>query len=97
MVPLLPSELIREAIAQDRLDDASQLIGEHVRQVQQAIADGRLDAGHHQAWQDLLDQQRLLLGELQQARGEASGALQRMRERRRGSDAYRRAVTGATG
>ena len=36
MVPQLPTALIRDAIAQDRLDEASELIGEHARQVQLA-------------------------------------------------------------
>lgn len=95
MVPQLPTALIRDAIAQDRLDDASELIGEHARQVQRAITDGQLDASRREAWQELLDQQRLLLTELQRARDESSEALKRMRGQRRGSDAYRRAAGGA--
>lgn len=95
MVPQLPTALIRDAIADDRLDEASKLIGEHARQVQLAITDGRLDASRREAWQELLDQQRLLLTELQRARDESSEALKRMRGQRRGSDAYRRAAGGA--
>ena len=95
MVPQLPTALIRDAIADDRLDEASELIGEHARQVQLAITDGRLDASRREAWQELLDQQRLLLTELQRARDESSEALKRMRGQRRGSDAYRRAAGGA--
>ena len=97
MIPQLPAARIRDAIAQDRLDEASELIGAHALQVQQAIAAGKLDASRHQAWKQLLDEQRLLLDELQQARGEASDALQRLRGQRRGSNAYRQAAAGATG
>ena len=97
MIPQLPASLIRDAIEQDRLDEASELIGDHARAVQQAITEGKLDAGHREAWQHLLDQQRLLLTELQQARGEASDGLKRLRGQRRGTDAYRRAATGTTG
>ena len=97
MVPQLPTALIRDAIAQDRLDDASELIGEHAREVQQAIVDGRLDASRREAWQELLDQQRVLLTELQQARDASSEALKRMRGQRRGSDAYLRAAAGTAG
>lgn len=95
MIPQLPTAAIRDAIAEDRLDEAGELIGHHAHAVQQAIADGKLDAGRRAAWQELLDQQRLLLNELQQARGEASDALQRLRGQRRGSHAYRQAASGS--
>lgn len=94
MIPQLPVAAIRAAIDADRLDEAGELIGGHARAVQQAIADGKLDADRRSAWQTLLEQQRLLLDELQRARGEASDALQRLRGQRRGSDAYRKAAIG---
>lgn len=97
MIPQLPAAAIRNAIAEDRLDEAGELIGGHAREVQQAIADGRIEAGRREAWQELLDQQRVLLTELQQARGEASDALQRLRGQRRGSNAYRQAAGGTRG
>lgn len=89
MIPQLPVDAIREAVAAGDWEAAAALMADHEAQLRVAFAgDSPAEAGRHGAWLELLSAQRGLVEELRQARDEAGAALERIGHDRRGVHAY---------
>jgi hypothetical protein len=89
MIPALPVEAIRAAIAADDWAAAEALMAEHEAALRGACTPDSLgEAGCRDAWLQLLGAQRALMEELRTARDEAGRALDRLSRDRRGVAAY---------
>ena len=88
VTPTLPTAAIRDALKADDLDTAVSLIAAHERDVRAALGEAGISVHDHPAWHALLADQRALLEQLQNARGEAADALQRLKGNRRSVQAY---------
>lgn len=90
MIPALPIESVREAVARDDWATAEALLAQHEAAVRAACTSESLaQARHRESWAALLAAQRGLADELRAARDEAARALDCMGQGRRGMAAYR--------
>ena len=89
MIPALPVQAIRAAIADDDWATAEALLAEHEAALRGACTPESLaEAGCREAWMQLLAAQRGLVEELRGARDGAARELDRMARDRRGVSAY---------
>lgn len=92
MVPHLPADEIRNAIAASDWPRAIDLLAVHQRELMVAL--GNIDPAtvQREPWLDLLLAQRALLAELRIARNKAADALAQLTEDHRGARAWLRAL-----
>jgi hypothetical protein len=89
MIPALPVDAIRAAIAQDDWATAEGLMLEHEAALRATCTHASVaEARCREAWMQLLGAQRDLMDELRTARDEAGHALDRLGRDRRGMAAY---------
>jgi len=93
MVPVLPMDAVRAAVADERFDDAGRLLDAHQSEVARCLASDGIGPATRAAWQALLDAQAMLVAELRAGRDAAAAALAHGAERTDGADA-RRATRG---
>lgn len=90
MIPALPVDAIREAVARDDWATADVLLAEHEAALRASCtADSVAEAGCRDGWLQLLAAQRGLVEELRSARDGAARELDRLGRERRGVAAYR--------
>ena len=89
MIPALPTEALRDAIAADEWELAAQLLAQHEHAMRSALAQNppRSDDAQ-QPWLALLSAQRAMLEELRVARDETARQLQQLQQDKRGVKAY---------
>lgn len=90
MIPSLPTEEIRSAIAANDWPRATSLLATHQRELAQAWAGLDHSIIEREPWLDLLLAQRALLAELRIARGQVADALTQLSEDHRGARAWLR-------
>lgn len=89
MIPVLPVEAIRAALAASEWDTAEALMAGHEAELRAACTPESLaEARCRESWLALLAAQRDLVEELRAARDEAGRALDRLGRERRGVSAY---------
>jgi hypothetical protein len=89
VIPPLPTDAVRRALDAGEWDTATDLLGEHEREVRETIAARGVTDDTRASWLALLSAQRALLSQLRDARSETARTLQRFGRERRGVDAYR--------
>jgi len=92
MIPALPTAQVRAAIAADDWALAGTLLAEHDAAVAAACAGPGFEQAPREAWQDLLDAQRALAGEIRTGRDEAARALDKLGQDKRGARAWQQAL-----
>lgn len=92
MIPALPADQVRAAIAADDWALAGRLLREHDAAVAAACASPGSAALPREQLQALLDAQRALAGEIRAARDEAARALEKIGQDQRGARAWQRAL-----
>lgn len=90
MVPDLPVDRIRAAIANSDFAQAIALLDEHQRVLSITLGSTDLSSTPREDWLELLLVQRQLLGELQAARDKVEAALARLHQDQRGARAWLR-------
>jgi hypothetical protein len=92
MIPALPADGVRAAIAAEDWDLASELLQAHEGAVVAALAGIDLDTAPRAPWLELLAAQRALAAELVAAREDVAHALARLGQDQRAARAWMRAL-----
>lgn len=92
MIPVLPADQVRAAIAADDWALAGALLRDHDAAVAAACADPEFARIPREALQALLDAQRALANEIRAARDEAARALDKLGQDQRGARAWAQAL-----
>lgn len=92
MIPVLPADQVRAAIAADDWELAGTLLREHDAAVAAACAAPDFAQTPAESLQALLDAQRALAAEIRGARDEAARALDKLGQDQRGARAWRQAL-----
>lgn len=92
MIPVLPADQVRAAIAADDWELAGSLLREHDAAVAAACAAPEFAQAPREALQALLEAQRALADEIRAARDEAARALDKLGQDQRGARAWAQAL-----
>lgn len=92
MIPVLPGDRIRAAIAAEDWALATDLLQAHERRVAGALAAVDARSEPSAPWRELLAAQNLLVEELAAARSGVARALEKLGQDQRGARAWRRAL-----
>ncbi|MDH5834956.1 hypothetical protein [Luteimonas kalidii] len=90
MIPVLPVDEVRAAIAADAWDHATALLQAHDRAVIAAVSTVDFSTQPQAPWRALLAAQQALAAEIQAARDEVGRALDRLGHDQRGARAWLR-------